>query len=225
MDSNHANNNNHHHREPQYQPAQSPAIPKSAPLQYSNNNHMQPPQQPTNGAQSAQNGQITHLIRNSASNPSGGGLTQQQIQQQIQQKYYDQYENYARPNPGGPGAPPSQPQNGHNNNHMSAAQQLNGGQSNQNGYAKQYATGPQQQHAGPGYQQQQLAYNNHYNQQNGAKVAPPNGNGSVGKIADYDPLTDGPRNAPYNARQSSTLIYSSDRATCEYFMFILQSFL
>ncbi|XP_063239117.1 LIM and SH3 domain protein Lasp [Bacillus rossius redtenbacheri] len=32
-----------------------------------------------------------------------------------------------------------------------------------------------------------------------------------GKIADYDPLTDGPRNSPYSARQSSTVIYTSDR--------------
>ncbi|XP_026473238.1 LIM and SH3 domain protein F42H10.3-like [Ctenocephalides felis] len=34
---------------------------------------------------------------------------------------------------------------------------------------------------------------------------------TIGKIADYDPVTDGPRNTPYTSRQSSTLIYSSDR--------------
>lgn len=33
--------------------------------------------------------------------------------------------------------------------------------------------------------------------------------GNIGKIADYDPLTDGPRNVPNTARQSTTLIYSS----------------
>nr|CAD7196017.1 unnamed protein product [Timema douglasi] len=32
-----------------------------------------------------------------------------------------------------------------------------------------------------------------------------------GKIADYDPLVDAPRNSPYSARQSSTVIYTSDR--------------
>ncbi|KAJ9595083.1 hypothetical protein L9F63_013609, partial [Diploptera punctata] len=32
-----------------------------------------------------------------------------------------------------------------------------------------------------------------------------------GKIADYDPLVEGPRNSPYSARQSATLIYTSDR--------------
>lgn len=32
-----------------------------------------------------------------------------------------------------------------------------------------------------------------------------------GKIADYDPLSDTPRNSPYSARQSATLIYTSDR--------------
>ncbi|XP_037880642.1 LIM and SH3 domain protein Lasp isoform X2 [Glossina fuscipes] len=34
--------------------------------------------------------------------------------------------------------------------------------------------------------------------------------GNIGKIADYDPLTDGPRPLPNTARQSTTLIYSSD---------------
>ncbi|XP_047103005.1 LIM and SH3 domain protein Lasp isoform X1 [Schistocerca piceifrons] len=32
-----------------------------------------------------------------------------------------------------------------------------------------------------------------------------------GKIADYDPLSEGPRNSPYSARQSATVIYTSDR--------------
>jgi len=32
-----------------------------------------------------------------------------------------------------------------------------------------------------------------------------------GKIADYDPLVEAPRNSPYSARQSATLIYTSDR--------------
>ena len=32
-----------------------------------------------------------------------------------------------------------------------------------------------------------------------------------GKIADYDPLVEGPRNSPYSARQSATVIYTSDR--------------
>lgn len=35
--------------------------------------------------------------------------------------------------------------------------------------------------------------------------------GGIGKISDYDPLTDGPRNIPNTTRSSSTLIYSSDR--------------
>jgi hypothetical protein len=32
-----------------------------------------------------------------------------------------------------------------------------------------------------------------------------------GKIADYDPLVEAPRNSPYSARQSATVIYTSDR--------------
>lgn len=37
------------------------------------------------------------------------------------------------------------------------------------------------------------------------------GGGGIGKISDYDPITDGPRNIPNTTRPSSTLIYSSDR--------------
>lgn len=32
-----------------------------------------------------------------------------------------------------------------------------------------------------------------------------------GKIADYDPLVEAPRNSPYSARQSATVIYTSDQ--------------
>ncbi|XP_060652158.1 LIM and SH3 domain protein Lasp isoform X3 [Drosophila nasuta] len=34
---------------------------------------------------------------------------------------------------------------------------------------------------------------------------------NIGKIADYDPLTDGPRNVPNAGRSSTTLVYSSDQ--------------
>ncbi|XP_044737852.1 LIM and SH3 domain protein Lasp [Chrysoperla carnea] len=37
------------------------------------------------------------------------------------------------------------------------------------------------------------------------------GHGGIGKISDYDPLTDQPRNSPYSARQSSTVIYTSNQ--------------
>ena len=41
--------------------------------------------------------------------------------------------------------------------------------------------------------------------------------GNIGKIADYDPLTDGPRNMPNTARNSTTLIYSSDRVAGKFY--------
>lgn len=44
---------------------------------------------------------------------------------------------------------------------------------------------------------------------------------TIGKIADYDPVTDGPRNSPYTSRQSSTLIYSSDKGAGIVIMYIL----
>lgn len=43
------------------------------------------------------------------------------------------------------------------------------------------------------------------------------GNSGIGKIADYDPLTDGPRSIPSTPRQSATLIYSSDRGAGKFF--------
>ncbi|KAM7358601.1 LIM and SH3 domain protein Lasp isoform 3-T10 [Cochliomyia hominivorax] len=55
-------------------------------------------------------------------------------------------------------------------------------------------------------QQQQQQQHQHHGNSNGAIL---NG-GSIGKIADYDPLSDGPRNLPNPNRQSTTLIYSSD---------------
>ncbi|XP_037946598.1 LIM and SH3 domain protein Lasp-like [Teleopsis dalmanni] len=46
---------------------------------------------------------------------------------------------------------------------------------------------------------------------NGVTVVSGNpSNSNIGKIADYDPLTDGPRQIPNTGRQSTTLIYSSD---------------
>lgn len=161
------------------------------PPNYSNNNNTH-----TNGNGPPQ------LVRNNvvhgASIPAGGVSASSQIQQQLQQKYYDQYENYARPGPGANG-------NGVNGNGMNNNQQNGMSQSAYNG-TKAYASHPPQQMT-TSYNQQ-MSYNNHYNnQQNGS---------NVGKIADYDPLTDGPRNAPQTARPNQTLIYSSDRAAREY---------
>lgn len=124
-----------------------------------------------------------------ASISSGGVSASSQMQQQLQQKYYDQYENYAKPVPSANG-------NGVNGN---GNHQQNGmSQSAYNG-TKSFAVHPQQMSSS---YNQQMVYNNHFNQ-NGA---------GVGKIADYDPLTDGPRNVPQTARTNQTLIYSSDRA-------------
>ncbi|XP_023180052.2 LIM and SH3 domain protein Lasp isoform X1 [Drosophila hydei] len=39
----------------------------------------------------------------------------------------------------------------------------------------------------------------------------PQSTNSIGKIADYDPLTDGPRPMPATGRSSTTLVYSSDQ--------------
>lgn len=199
---NHVNNNGQqYHQQPQKQ--QTPSPPQ---INVVNNNpkYQQPPLY-NNNTHTNGNGVPPQLGRTnvvmSASIPSGGVSASSQMQQQLQQKYYDQYENYARPSPtaatNGNGVVSG---NGVNNNHHQNGMT----QSAYNG-TKAYAGNPQQMTAS---YNQQMAYNNHYNQQNGGT--------GVGKIADYDPLTDGPRNVPQTARPNQTLIYSSDRATREY---------
>lgn len=156
----------------------------------------------TNGNGNGQPQLVRNNVVHNASIPAGGVSASSQMQQQLQQKYYDQYENYAKPNaaPNGNGVNGNGANNNHHQNGMS--------QSAYNG-TKAYAMHPQQQMTASF--NQQMAYNNHYNnhqqQSNGS---------AVGKIADYDPLTDGPRNVPQPARPNQTLIYSSDRAACEY---------
>lgn len=141
-----------------------------------------PPNYNTNG-----NGNIPQIPRNNvvhgAAIPSGGISNNQQMQQQLQQKYYDQYENYARPANG----------NNNNNGHNGMTQSQN--------MKMAYGHPQQQQQMTASYNQQM----NYYNQQH------QNG-GGVGKISDYDPITDSPRNIPQAGRQNQTLIYSSDRA-------------
>lgn len=186
--SNYTNNNS----QPQQQQQQqyTPAPPTM--VQQSNiiNNNPKYQQQTQNYNT---NGNVQPVRNNYAhgavnSGTAGGGISNnQQMQQQLQQKYYDQYENYARPN--------GNPNN--NQNGMSQSSYNN---------TKAYGGHPQNQMTSS--YNQQLSYNNLYNHQNGS---------SVGKISDYDPMTEGPRNIPQSpGRSNQTLIYSSDRAASKY---------
>jgi LIM and SH3 domain protein 1 len=188
--ANHVNNNGQHFHQAQ------PVATQQSNTNMINNNQKyqaQPPTYNNNNMPTNGNGQ-PQLVRNnvvmSASIPAGGVSASSQMQQQLQQKYYDQYENYAKPNQSA--TPNSVNGNGMNNNHQNGMSQ-----SAYNG-TKAYASHPQQMTSS---YNQQMAYNNHYNQ---------NGPG-IGKIADYDPLTDGPRNMPPASRPNQTLIYSSER--------------
>lgn len=178
--TNHVNNNSQ-------QSSTTNINPKyQQPANYNNNIH-------TNG-----NVPVRSNVVMSASIPAGGVSASSQMQQQLQQKYYDQYENYARPNPSSNG-------NGVNGNGMNNNHPQNGMSHSAYNGTKAYSGHPQQMTSS---YNQQMAYNNQFNNHH-------NGSG-VGKIADYDPLTDGPRAIPQAARPNQTLIYSSDRAASKY---------
>lgn len=194
-------------------------------------------------------------IRNSvvqgSVNPSGGGAngpvnskaSQQLAAQQLQQLYYDQYENYARPT--------AQNTSIYNNNNINNSVNNNSNHNNNAAMAYNNAHHPGQQYSSGGvvvannhhghnthaYQNSgnhapvavaanySNQYNNHMYSNDGHSAAlnansslgggGAGGNGGVGggigKISDYDPLTDGPRKIPNTTRPSSTLIFSSDR--------------
>lgn len=191
--ANHVNNNGQHFQQP------LPAATQKNNMINNNQKYPQPPTYNNNNMHTNGNGNgQPPLVRNnvvmSASIPAGGVSASSQMQQALQQKYYDQYENFAKPNQSA--TPNSVNGNGMNNNHQNGMSQ-----SAYNG-TKAYASHPQQMTSS---YNQQMAYNNHYNQ---------NGPG-IGKIADYDPLTDGPRNMPPASRPNQTLIYSSERTNAQ----------
>lgn len=128
--------------------------------------------------------------------------------QNIQQRYYDQYENYARPNPN------NTQQNYTNNNHQQMTSHgSNNGYNNGQTATQQLQQTQHQYHNNSTANAQQQMYHNtpqNYAQQpyypGNAGGAYPTGNGYshhlesnlVGggqKITDYDPLNDGSRNA------------------------------
>uniref|UniRef100_A0A1L8E5E2 Putative nebulin repeat protein n=1 Tax=Nyssomyia neivai TaxID=330878 RepID=A0A1L8E5E2_9DIPT len=192
---------NHHHNQSShvnYQPPQAKQAPQYGappPPQYSNNSSAVsavPAQQ-----QYAGQGNYTARtnVVHSSAHPTGGHIL---TQQQISQKYYDQYENYARPA-------------SYSNNNQSGGYNSHPQQNYGNSYHHQQ---PHQQPQQTGYTQNAYTQNNHYTPQLGAYNSTGGGGGgggNIGKIADYDPLTDGPRNVPNTQRPTSTLIYSSDR--------------
>lgn len=222
----HHQSTNHHHQNNSGYHTQSYGGPAQ---------QLQP--QPVQPNQQHQNyNHIRHSVLQSSVNPSGAVQHPQQVaappmnNQQHQQKYYDQFDNYSRPNVQNAPA-----YNANNNNKL---------QHSTNNNASSNAGYNNHQHHQVAYQQQQAApaYNSGYssNQYNGAGgigqvQTMPNlhyGNGSlnqapagggIGKISDYDPLSDGPRKViPASNRNSATLIYnSSDRGSGKCLTFIL----
>lgn len=136
--------------------------------------------------------QMRSSILQNAHHPSGG-----EVARDASAKYYDQYENYARPTSNAQIS-----QNSYNNNNPSV---YNNAQPN-------YM-----------YQGNNSAHYNPSTNGGGSNgsvlsgIGVMGGNSGIGKIADYDPLTDGPRSIPSTPRQSATLIYSSDRGAGKFF--------
>lgn len=165
--------------------------------------------------------QQTNLGKSIMANHKQTTQHQQQQQQQLQQKYYDQYENYARPT-----AQPPQNYNNNsinnvvnNNNHANVPLAYNNAAAHHAGQG--YSSNSMAGHVGNAVQYN-TAINNHvysggdYSAQLNLNAASQIGAG-IGKISDYDPITDGPRNIPNTTRPSSTLIYSSDRGMSKLF--------
>lgn len=158
---------------------------------------------------------------------------QQQQQQQLQQKYYEQYENYARPKPATTSTSSTTPTNhtSHNYNNNTINSVNNNNHTNANSNPNVSLAYNNAHHVGQGYSNNSMAHgnpiqynsamNNHvYGGDYSTKLnsnAVPIGAG-IGKISDYDPITDGPRNIPNTTRPSSTLIYSSDRGMGRWFL-------
>ncbi|CRK92875.1 CLUMA_CG006327, isoform A [Clunio marinus] len=193
--TNHANNDGQQ-QQPHHQQMTSSSVQQHHSNMINNNpKYHQPPNYNNGNMITNGNVPVRNNVVMSASIPSGGVSASSQMQQQLQQKYYDQYENYSRPSPSSNGNNGGVNGNSIHQNGMNHNTSYNG--------TKGYSGHPQQLTSS--YSQQQMAYNNHFsNHQNGGS--------GVGKIADYDPLTDGPRNIPQAARPNQTLIYSSDRA-------------
>jgi LIM and SH3 domain protein 1 len=198
--------NNYENNNGQQYPASIPA---------NNKYQQQPPPPAPNSYNTNGNGPIirTSNIVHGASMPAGGISSNQQMQQQLQQKYYDQYESFGRANgnsaiiSGGGGNINNNATNNNINNINNNNNNNNGNinsQMSQSSYSNPKAYGHPQMTSSYNQQQMQMNLHNMYNHHQ-------NGTG-VGKISDYDPLTDGPRNVPQTGRPNQTLIYSSDRA-------------
>uniref|UniRef100_A0A336MVV1 CSON006756 protein n=1 Tax=Culicoides sonorensis TaxID=179676 RepID=A0A336MVV1_CULSO len=198
---------------PHYQPAASTVAPTNV-----TNTTSQQQQQNYQQHQPIQQQQQQQQPRQ----PSPGGMYQAQ---NIQQRYYDQYENYARPNPN------NSQQNYTNNNHHVTSNHGNNGYYN-NGQGPVTNVPPtahhqpisQQQHQQQAYhnstgyaqQQQQQQQNYHNSAQNYAQqpgyyggnnsYPTPTGNGyGSAKITDYDPIhvNDATRNAHHGMQRTS----------------------
>ncbi|KAJ6644491.1 LIM and SH3 domain protein Lasp, partial [Pseudolycoriella hygida] len=207
------NSNLHKQQANQQKYQQQPPPPQQQQQSYQaqHNNH---PNHPNNyqSQNYVQQNNIRSTVLQSAHNPSGSVSAPQQNNQP---KYYDQYDNYARPNAQNIQYQPQQPQQQHNNNNANAVYH-NNHYNAVDGRNTQYQQHPQHHLQQQQHHQQQnrgAGYNNsHYNQMAlSYSAADMGGIGGIGKISDYDPLTDGPRNVPNATRPTSTLIFSSDR--------------
>uniref|UniRef100_A0A6E8VQG3 Nebulin repeat protein n=1 Tax=Anopheles coluzzii TaxID=1518534 RepID=A0A6E8VQG3_ANOCL len=176
-----------------------------------NNNGTAGPHMGNNNAQyhhsQQQQQHMHHHHQQQQQHHGGNGMMEQQQQRANGAVYHQQHMQHQQQH--------GQPGNHHHHQHQqqSAAMVDPYGQQQQQRYSansnSQYAGA---MHAQQQQQQQQHMYQyNNGNMNNGAAAtaAAAASAGGIGKIADYDPLTDGPRNVPQPNRQSATLIYSS----------------
>ncbi|KAH8322886.1 hypothetical protein KR059_009976 [Drosophila kikkawai] len=214
----------HHHQQPQLQNAQ----------QHQQNSQQHPQNSQQQQALNSYNEMRSAILQNSH-HPSGNSADQydhqpQQPQQQHnsnptmvaapQQQHSLLNNNQSNGNIGGVSSNHSlNNNNGHgqqptttiNNSQQMLPPQMRRSAASVTGGATSAGSGVQQLYASPNYASISPSENaiNAKNASNGHVPTMVASSGNIGKIADYDPLTDGPRVVPQSGRSSTTLVYSS----------------
>ncbi|XP_017029762.1 LIM and SH3 domain protein Lasp isoform X3 [Drosophila kikkawai] len=224
-----------HHQQAQQQQQQHHQQPQLQNVQQHQQNSQQHPQNSQQQQALNSYNEMRSAILQNSHHPSGNSADQydhqpQQPQQQHnsnptmvaapQQQHSLLNNNQSNGNIGGVSSNHSlNNNNGHsqqptttiNNSQQMLPPQMRRSAASVTGGAASAGSGVQQLYASPNYASISPSENaiNAKNASNGHVPTMVASGGNIGKIADYDPLTDGPRVVPQSGRSSTTLVYSS----------------